>query len=91
MKVRSFSDSVYLRCFLTLVQFRALHKGTGHTFSLARVPPRRRRGVNRVTLRSFEITASRYQLFTVDVCSTTAGALLDNYSTMYRSRILLGS
>ena len=55
VKVRSFSDSVYLRCSLTLRQFRALHKGTGHTFSLARVPPRRPSGVKRVTLRSLEI------------------------------------
>ena len=38
VKVRSFSGSVYLRCSLTLRQFRALHKGTRHTFSLARVP-----------------------------------------------------
>ena len=51
MKVRSFSDSVYLR----LRQFRAAHKVTGHTFSLVRVPPRRHTGVNRVTLPSLEI------------------------------------
>ena len=55
VKVRSFNDSVYLQCSLTLREFRALHKGTGHTFSLARVPPKRHSAVNRVTLWSLEI------------------------------------
>ena len=39
VKVRFFSDSVYLRCFLTLIRFRALHKGAPVILSVSHVSP----------------------------------------------------
>ena len=55
VRSRSFSDFVDFWCSLMLWQFRVLHKGTGHTSSLERVPPRCHSRVKRVTLRSLRI------------------------------------
>ena len=86
---RSFSDFVlFFLCPLMLWQLRALHKSTGHTSSLERVPPRRHSRVNRMTPRSLKIHSRplpAYRGCILDVRSRPRDygscALPDNHST----------